>query len=95
VQVKLNDFLWIFNYLNLQNEKKIVLDFYNLLQKCKIEEIPEVLFDYCSEDLIWRGFHPFNEIKGIKNLSCKPKAILDTARVILRVTKVSPLIGDS
>ena len=67
MQAKLNNFLWIFYYLSLQNEKKIVLDFYNLLQKCKIEEIPEVLFDYCSEDLIWRGFHPFNEIKGIKN----------------------------
>ena len=66
MQVKLNEYLWIFNYLNLQNEKKIVLDFYNLLQKCKIDEISEVLFDYCSEDLIWRGFHPFNEIKGIK-----------------------------
>ena len=71
MQVKLNEYLWVFNYLNLQNEKKIVLDFYNLLQKCKIEEIPEVLFDYCLEDLIWRGFHPFNEIKGINNLSCK------------------------
>ena len=71
MQVKLNKSLCIFNYLNLQNEKKIVLEFYNLLQKCKIEEIPKVLFDYCSEDLIWRGFHPFNEIKGIKNLSCK------------------------
>jgi hypothetical protein len=57
--------------LKLQNEKKIVLDFYNLLQKCKINEIQEILFNHCSEDLIWRGFHPFNEIKGIKNLSRK------------------------
>ena len=71
MQVKFNESLWIMNCLNFQNEKKIVLDFYNLLQKCKIDEIPEVLFDYCSEDLIWRGFHPFNKIKGIKNLSCK------------------------
>ena len=71
MQVKLNEYLWIFNYLKLQNEKKIVLDFYNLLQKCNINEIQEILFDHCSEDLIWRGFHPFNEIKGIKNLSRK------------------------
>ena len=66
MQVKLNEYLWIFNYLNPQNEKKIVLDFYNLLQKCKIDEISEVLFDYCSEDLIWRGFHPLMKLKVLK-----------------------------
>ena len=54
--------------MSLQNEKKIVIDFYNSLHKCKVEEIPEVLSNHCSEDIIWRGFHPFNEIKGIKNL---------------------------
>ena len=63
MQVKLNEYLWIFNYLNLQNEKKIVLDFYNLLQKCKIDEIPELLFDFCSEDLVRLGSHPFTKFK--------------------------------
>ena len=71
MQVKLNESSWVINCLNFQNEKKIVLDFYNLLQKCKIEEIPEVLFDYCSEDLIWRGFHPFNMIRGPEEVGKK------------------------
>ena len=54
--------------MNFQSEKQIILDFYDAIESSKIEEIPNVLSYYCSEDLLWRGFHPFNEIRGLKNL---------------------------
>ena len=54
--------------MNFQNEKKIVLDFYNSVQKSRIDEIPEILSFYYSDNIIWRGFHPFNEIQGIMHL---------------------------
>jgi len=49
VQVKLNESLWVINCLNFQNEKKIVLDFYNSVQKCRTDEIPEILSLHYSE----------------------------------------------
>ena len=54
--------------MNFQSEKQIILDYYNAIESSEIEEIPKVLSHYCSEDLLWRGFHPFNEIRGLKNL---------------------------
>jgi len=68
VQVKLNESLLVINSLNFQNEKKIVLDFYNSLQKCRTDEILEILSLHYSENIIWRGFHPFNEIQGLVHL---------------------------
>ena len=68
MQVKLNEFLWVINCLNFQNEKKIVLDFYNSVQKCRTDEIPEILSLHYSENIIWRGFHPFNEIQDLVHL---------------------------
>ena len=54
--------------MNFQSEKQIILDFFVAIEASKIEEIPNVLSYYCSEDLLWRGFHPFNEIIGLDNL---------------------------
>ena len=68
MQVKLNESLWVINCLNFQNEKKIVLDFYNSVQKCRTDEIPEILSLHYSENIIWRGFHPFNEIQDLGRL---------------------------
>ena len=68
MQVKLNESLLVINSLNFQNEKKIVLDFYNSLQKCRTDEILEILSLHYSENTIWRGFHPFNEIQDLVHL---------------------------
>ena len=68
MQVKFNESLWVMNCLNFQNEKKIVLDFYNSVQKCRTDEIPEILSLHYSENIIWRGFHPFNEIQDLVHL---------------------------
>ncbi len=54
--------------MNFQSEKQLILNFYDAMGNSKIEEIPKVLPNYCSEDLLWRGFHPFNEIIGLDNL---------------------------
>ena len=54
--------------MNFQSEKQIILEFYDAIESSKIEEIPKVLSHYCSEDLLWRGFHPFNEIRGTEHL---------------------------
>ena len=54
--------------MNFQSEKQLILNFYDAIGNSKIEEIPKVLSNYCSEDLLWRGFHPFNEIIGLDNL---------------------------
>ena len=48
--------------------KKIVLEFYNSVQKCRTDEIPEILSLHYSENIIWRGFHPFNEIQYLVHL---------------------------
>ena len=54
--------------MNFQSEKQIILDYYNAIESSTIEDIPKVLSQYCSEDLLWRGFHPFNEIRGAELL---------------------------
>ena len=55
--------------MNFQAEKKIILNFYKSFQNCTYDEIPSVISNYCSEDILWRGFHPFNEKRGTKELS--------------------------
>jgi hypothetical protein len=54
---------------NFQNEKKIVLDYYKSLDTAQGDDITKVLKKYISEDYIWRGFHPFNEIIDAKEVS--------------------------
>ena len=55
--------------MNFQSQKKIVRDFYDALQNSDIEETSKVLSRYYSDDVLWRGFHPFNEINNLKNLT--------------------------
>ena len=45
-------------------EKNLVREFYEVLEKSNIENTKKVFSKYCSKDIIWRGFHPFNEING-------------------------------
>ena len=57
-----------YKLFELSKWKKIVLDFYNSVQKCRTDEIPEILSLHYSENIIWRGFHPFNEIQDLVHL---------------------------
>ena len=54
--------------MNFQSEKQVLLDFYDALDK--EPETKSVFKKYVSDDLIWRGFHPFNEIYNSETV-CK------------------------
>ena len=54
---------------NFHQEKKIVLDYYNALDKYEGNDITNVLKEYITEDYIWRGYHPFNELSKAKDVS--------------------------
>jgi len=56
---------------NFQQEKKIVLDYYKSLDSAQGNDITKVLKNYTSEDYIWRGFHPFNELSEAEDVSKK------------------------
>ena len=49
---------------NFQSEKQIVRRFYDALDGAETAEIPAVMAEFCANDLLWHGFHPFNEIRG-------------------------------
>ncbi len=50
--------------MNFQAEKKLVLSFYDVLDSTKEAELTTVMTQFCASNLIWRGFHPFDEISG-------------------------------
>ena len=54
--------------MSFQSQKQIVLNFYKELESSNVEDTSNVISKYCSEELLWRGYHPFNEIKGAEKL---------------------------
>ena len=56
--------------MDFQIEKRLVQEFYKSIEMSNPQNIPSVLKKYCSETLIWRGFHPFNEIYNSETV-CK------------------------
>ena len=54
--------------MSFQAEKKLVLDFYGEIETSDIKNTIDIFSKYCLEDLVWRGFHPFNEINDIKTV---------------------------
>lgn len=48
--------------MSFQAEKNIVRAYYSALESAEIAEIPRVTETFCAPNLLWRGFHPFNEI---------------------------------
>ena len=49
---------------DFQMAKDLVRAFHTALDAAKGDEVAEVMARYCAPDLIWRGYHPFNEITG-------------------------------
>ena len=47
---------------DFQQQKQLVLEFYSKLDSAKPSEIAAVMARYCAADLVWRGYHPFNEL---------------------------------
>jgi len=54
---------------NYQAEKKIILEYYKALDGAQGADITKVLESHVSENYIWRGYHPFNELKDSKEVS--------------------------
>ena len=54
---------------NYQKEKKIILEYYKALDDAQGVGITKVLESHVSENYIWRGYHPFNELKEAKEIS--------------------------
>ena len=55
--------------VNFQQEKKLILDFFNDLDSAKNEELVDIIFKYTSDNFYMRCTHPFNEIKGAENIA--------------------------
>ena len=50
---------------DLQEEKKLVLDYFNEIDSCNIDSLSEVISKYASEDFSMKCTHPFNELVSI------------------------------
>ena len=55
--------------VNFQQEKKLILDFFNDLDSAKSEDLVNIIFKYTSDNFYMRCTHPFNEIKGAENVA--------------------------
>ena len=53
----------------LQDAKAVVQAFYDALDGAGPEDCAYVMNHHCSDDLVWRGFHPFNELRGPKQVA--------------------------
>ena len=51
--------------VTFQEEKKIVRAFYDALDTSPPDRLEDVLSRFCTQDYLWQGFHPFDEIRGI------------------------------
>lgn len=49
---------------NFQSEKQTVIDYYAELDAAPVEEISNVLNRFTTANYLWRGYHPFNELKS-------------------------------
>ena len=55
--------------LDLQNEKKIILEFLNEIDNSDEKKIPEILTKYTSNNFKMRCTHPFNELEGVDQIA--------------------------
>ncbi len=52
------------NSASFEAEKQLVSSFYEDLSSASGAELTGVMRRFCAPDLLWRGFHPFNEVLG-------------------------------
>ncbi|OED50252.1 polyketide cyclase [Rhodobacteraceae bacterium (ex Bugula neritina AB1)] len=57
--------------MGFQAEKQVVRNFYHALDQAAVAEVPTVMAQHCSPDLLWRGFHPFGEIRGAEDVGAQ------------------------
>ncbi len=56
---------------NKQNAKKLVQDYYSRLDSTSYNRVEELLVDIMHPEVLWRGYHPFNEQVGPKAVAEK------------------------
>ena len=55
--------------VNFQNEKQIILSYYNALASANVCEIPGVCAHYASDDCLWQSYYPFKDQIGGERLA--------------------------
>ncbi len=50
--------------MDFQYEKAVVLDFYTALEKLNVSYSLDGMYQFFDDKFVWRGFHPFNLIRG-------------------------------
>ncbi len=53
----------------IQEAKLLVRQFYAQLDRAGEHDCAEVMKRYCCDTLVWRGFHPFNEIRDLQTVA--------------------------
>lgn len=82
--------------MSYQNEKKIVLDFFNQMEIAQTEsEINSVLDKCCAEDYFFRGVYPFRELNSKAELTSKFMAPLKKAIKSLQRRQDIFIAGDN
>ncbi|TCL08790.1 ketosteroid isomerase-like protein [Shimia isoporae] len=49
---------------DVQDAKDVVRRFYDALETRRTQTLPDVMAEFCADNLLWRGFSPFDEIVG-------------------------------
>lgn len=52
-----------------QSEKRLIRDFYASLDRSDLAQLSEVLESHTAQNYLWRGFHPFNEIRNASDVA--------------------------
>ncbi len=55
--------------VSYQSQKALVSRFQTALESTHAQEIPSILDQFCTPDLLWRGFHPFDQIVGSQEVA--------------------------
>ncbi len=56
------------NTQSFRDEKTFIKAFHTALDAASADEIPAIFAKFCTPDLKWRGFHPFDEILGAEQV---------------------------
>jgi len=59
------------NTVSYQSEKHLVSAFHRALETAFDPDLPDVLKQFCAPDMLWRGFHPFNEVTGAEQVAAR------------------------
>ena len=56
---------------DLQQEKKLVLEYFNSINNANSDTLIEIISKYTSSDFKMRCTHPFNELSGAEEIAKK------------------------